>query len=121
LSCAFQHFADLFFVAIRHRGNDRLLVFEIAIDKPYANPSLGADIVHAGLVKAALGEADQGGIEDLGAPVGTRFHLGLRHRFAKMNERSFIVKRLAENLDGTGRQPEKTWTLLAFRRILFGV
>ena len=29
-------------------------------------PGFRADIVHTGLVKATLGEANQGGIEDLG-------------------------------------------------------
>jgi len=48
--------------------------------------------VHAGLVEASFGEADQGGIEDLGASVLAGFYLGLRHDLGKMNERSFIVK-----------------------------
>jgi hypothetical protein len=34
--------------------------------------------MHAGLVKPTLGEADQGGLKDLGAPIGIgRVYLGL--------------------------------------------
>jgi hypothetical protein len=33
--------------------------------------------VHAGLVEASLGEANQRGIEDLSASIGARFYLGL--------------------------------------------
>jgi len=43
-------------------------------------------------VEASFGEADQGGIEDLGASVLAGFYLRLRHDLGKMNERSFIVK-----------------------------
>ena len=56
-------------MAVRHCGNDRLFVFEIAIDQPDADPSLGANVVHAGLVKTALGEANKGCIEDLTTPI----------------------------------------------------
>src|SRR5260370_41278761 len=94
MSCALQHFVDFFLMPVSHCRNDCVLVLEIAINKTNADPSLRADVVHTGLVEASLGEADQGGIEDLGASVGTRFYLGLRHRFEKMNERSFIVKYL---------------------------
>jgi len=37
--------------------------------------------VHAGLVKTALGEADQRSVKDLGTPIGIgRVYLGLGHR-----------------------------------------
>jgi len=35
--------------------------------------------VHTGLVKAAVGEANQGRIEDLGSAIEGWFELGLRH------------------------------------------
>ncbi len=65
LSCAFEHVADFFLMPVRHRGNDRLFVFEIAIDKANADAGFGTDVVHAGLVKSAFGKADQSGIKDL--------------------------------------------------------
>jgi hypothetical protein len=48
--------------------------------------------VHTGLVKAALGETNQGCVEDLGSAIKGGFQLGLGHGVGKMNERSFIVK-----------------------------
>jgi len=61
-----------------HRRNDCLLIFEIAIDQFDADPSLSADIVHAGLVKPAFGEADQRSFKDLGTPIRVRrVYLGL--------------------------------------------
>ena len=66
---ALQHVGNLFLVAVRHCRDDRLFVFEIAIDQPDADPGLSADVVHAGLVKTALGEANKGCVEDLGAPI----------------------------------------------------
>ena len=66
---ALQHFGNLSLVAIRHCGDDRLFVFEIAIDQPDADPGLSADVVHAGLVKTALGEANKSCIEDLTTPI----------------------------------------------------
>jgi hypothetical protein len=67
-----------------HRRNHRFLIFEIAINQTYANPCLAADIVHAGLVKAALGEADQRSVKDLGTPIGIgRVYLGLGHRLGR--------------------------------------
>src|SRR5437667_7535423 len=77
---------------IGHCGNNRILVLEIAINQTDAYPGFAADVVHAGLVEASFGEADQGGIEDLGASVLAGFYLRLRHDLGKMNERSFIVK-----------------------------
>ncbi len=74
-----KHFLDLAFVPVGHGRNDRLFVGEIAINQTNADAGLGADIVHAGLVKAALGEANEGSIEDLGAPIEGRFKLGLGH------------------------------------------
>ncbi len=49
----------------RERRDHLLLVLEVAIDKSDANPGLGADIVHAGLVKAALCEAEHGRLKNL--------------------------------------------------------
>ena len=49
----------------RHRRDDLLLVLEVAIDKPDADPGLGADIVHAGLVETAFREAEHGRLKDL--------------------------------------------------------
>ena len=89
---ALQHLGNLFLVAVRHCGNDRLFVFEIAIDQSDANPRFSTDIVHAGLVKTALGEANKSCIKDLATPIRNRICLGLWHRFGTMNERSFIVK-----------------------------
>jgi hypothetical protein len=60
---------DLALVTIGHGGDYRLLVFEISIDQTDANSRFSADIVHAGLVEAALGEADQGSVKDLLAPI----------------------------------------------------
>jgi hypothetical protein len=48
--------------------------------------------VHAGLVKATLGEANKGCIQDLTTPICSRICLKLGHKVGKMNERSFIVK-----------------------------
>ena len=92
LFSAQQHFGNLFLVAVRHRGNDRLFVFEIAINESDADPSLGADIVHAGLVKTTLGEANHGGLHDLLATILAGVYLEIRHKARTMNERSFIVK-----------------------------
>jgi hypothetical protein len=62
---ALQYVGNLFLVTVRHCGNDRLFIFKIAIDQSDADPGLSADVVHAGLVKTALGEANKGGIQDL--------------------------------------------------------
>ena len=56
-----------------HGSDDGLFVGEIAVDQPHADPGLGADVVHAGLVESALGEANDRGFEDLGAAVKGRF------------------------------------------------
>src|SRR5213078_695005 len=77
---------------IGHCGNNRILILEIAINQTDANPGFGTDVVHAGLVEASFGEADQGGIEDLGASILAGFYLGGRHDRGKMNERSCIVR-----------------------------
>src|SRR5205814_3677531 len=69
---------------------------KIAINQADADAGFGTDVVHAGLVKPALGKTNDSGIKYLGTSIGiSRFYLGLRHRFGKMNERSFIVKRPA--------------------------
>ena len=70
---AFQDFLDLLLVPVGHRRNDRLFVGEIAINQSDAYARFGADIVHTGLVKAAFGEANQGGIEDLGPAIESGF------------------------------------------------
>ena len=78
LARAFQHLADLRFVPIGHCRNDSFLVFEVTIDQPNADPCLTADIMHAGLVKPAFGEADYGSLKDLGTPIPIgRVYLGL--------------------------------------------
>ena len=69
LSGAFEERLDLVLMAVGHGGNDGLLVFEIAVDEADADSGLGADVVHAGLVEAAFGEADHGGVEDLLAAI----------------------------------------------------
>src|SRR5436190_17455216 len=89
---ALQHFANFLFVPVRHGGNDGFFIFEVTVDQADADPSFSTNIVHAGLVKSPLGKANQSGIKDLGTSIGIgRFYLGLRHKFGKMNERSFIV------------------------------
>jgi hypothetical protein len=60
---------DFVFVSVGHGRNDCLFVGEIAINQANTNAGLGADIVHTGLVKATLGEANQGSIEDLDAAI----------------------------------------------------
>src|SRR5439155_12050176 len=89
---ALQDLMNFLFMPIGHCGNDGVLVVKIAINEADADPSLRADVVHAGLVKSSLGEANERGIENLGASIGARFYLGLGHKVKKMNERSFIVK-----------------------------
>jgi len=74
---ALQDLMNFLFMPIGHCRNDRVFVLEIAINQTDTDPSLGADVVHAGLVKASLGEANQRGIENLGASIGARFYLGL--------------------------------------------
>jgi hypothetical protein len=54
---------------IGHCRNDRILILEIAINEADTDPGLGANVVHAGLVEASFGEADQGRIENLGASI----------------------------------------------------
>jgi hypothetical protein len=72
--------------------------------------------VHAGLVKPSLGEANQGGVQDLSVPVWAGFYLGLRHKVRKMNERSFIVKSLYEFSD-FGEQAPRAGSKPAARRL----
>ena len=84
----------------RHGGNDRLLVFEIAIDQSDADAGLGANIVHAGLVKAALGEANDRCIQYLGLRRSTIGSLNIWVDMDQtVNERSFIVKSSKEKVD----------------------
>jgi hypothetical protein len=65
-------------MAIGHRGNDRLFVFEVAVDEADADTSFGTDVVHAGLMKSAFGKADYSGIKDLGTSIWVgRILLGL--------------------------------------------
>ena len=51
------------------RRDDLFLVFEVAIDKPDADPGLGTDVVHAGLVKAASWRTEHGRLENLVAAI----------------------------------------------------
>src|ERR1700682_6303945 len=89
---ALEDILDLLLMSIRHGGNDRLFVFEVTIDEPDTDAGFGADIVHARLMEASLGEANHRGLKDLSAAVRAGFQLILRHWAGKMNERSFIVK-----------------------------
>src|SRR5439155_13924406 len=73
LARVLQHFLNLLFMLVRHRGNDGVLVLEIAINQADANASFRTDVVHAGLVKAALGEANQSSVEDLSSSIETGF------------------------------------------------
>ena len=66
---ALQHLVNLLLMSIRHRPNHVLLIFEVAVDKTDADAGFGADIMHAGLVKSAFGEADHGRVENLGASI----------------------------------------------------
>ncbi len=66
---ALEDLMNFFFMPIGHCGNDRILVLEIAINQANADPSLCANVVHAGLVEASFGEADQGRIENLGVSI----------------------------------------------------
>ncbi|MGH7982486.1 MAG: hypothetical protein ACREFF_04985 [Candidatus Udaeobacter sp.] len=65
-------------MAISHCGNDSLFVFEVAVDEANADTSFTTDVVHAGLMKPAFGEADYSGIKDLGTSIWVgRILLGL--------------------------------------------
>src|SRR5439155_20319159 len=74
LTGAFQDLMNFLLMPIGHCRNDRVFVLEIAINQTDTDPSLGANVVHAGLVKASLGEANQRGIENLGASIEARFY-----------------------------------------------
>jgi len=76
---AFQDFLDFIFVPVSHGRNDCFFVGEIPINQAHTDARLCADIVHTGLVKATLGETNQGCIEDLGAAIEGGFELGLGH------------------------------------------
>src|SRR6187399_2230523 len=65
LSGSGEDVLNLVLMAGSHGGDDGFFVCKIAIDKADADSGFGADIVHTGLVEAAFGEADQGGIKDL--------------------------------------------------------
>jgi hypothetical protein len=56
-------------MAVGHGRDHGLFVLKIAIDQTDTDPGLGTDIVHAGLVKPALGKACYRGIQDLSWPV----------------------------------------------------
>ena len=89
---AFQHILNFGLVPVGHGRDHSLFVFEIAINQTHTDSGLGANVVHAGLVKAALGKTNHGGIKNLFAAIRGRFDSGFRHGTALMNERSFIVK-----------------------------
>ncbi len=55
---ALEDLVNFLLMPIGHCGNDRILILEIAINQANTDPGLGADVVHAGLVKASLSEAD---------------------------------------------------------------
>ena len=71
LARSLQHLVNLFFMSIRHRGYDGVLVLKIAVDQTDADACLGANIVHAGLMESSLGKAYHGGIKDLSSPLET--------------------------------------------------
>jgi len=73
---ALQDVLDFAFVPVGHGGNDCLFIGEIAINQADTDARLCADIVHTSLVKAALSEANQGCIEDLGPAIEGGFELG---------------------------------------------
>ena len=79
LSGALQDLLNFLFMPIGHCRNDRILVFEIAINEADADPSLSADVMHAGLVKPSLGEAHQRRVKNLGGPIEAMVYLGLSH------------------------------------------
>src|SRR6478752_4539732 len=87
----------------RERRDDLLLVLEVAIDKSDANPGLGTDIVHAGLVKAALCEAEHGRLKNLLSAIKDGAGAFRGHWKQTMNERSFIVK--SRIVPGAGELP----------------
>ena len=58
----------------------RLLYFKMPVDQTDADSSFGADVVHARLMKSALGEADDGRLENLGPAIERcRFRDQVRH------------------------------------------
>jgi hypothetical protein len=82
LTGALQQLVDLLFVLLRDGGDHRFLVLEVAINEAHADLGLLANVLHARLVKAALGEANHGGLQDLGPALKSRFQRDLRHRKA---------------------------------------
>ena len=60
-------------MSVRHGGDDRLFVFEIAIDQPDTDAGFGADIVHARLMEASLGEANHRGLKNLSGAIRAWF------------------------------------------------
>ena len=66
---ALKDLMNFFFMPVSHCRNDRILILEIPINQANTYPGLGANVVHAGLVEASFGEADQGRIENLGASI----------------------------------------------------
>ena len=58
-----------FLMMVGHRRDHRFFVGKVTIDEPDADSGFGADIMHARLVKSAIGEANHGGIENLRAPI----------------------------------------------------
>src|SRR5689334_14553553 len=79
-SGTFEQTGNFGFVPVRHRGDYGFLVLKIAVDQADADSSFGANIMHASLVKSVLGEAGDGGLEDLGPAIENGgVSEGLRH------------------------------------------
>ena len=77
---ALEHFRNFSFVSVGHRSDDRFLILKIAIDQADTDASLGADVVHARLMKSVFGEANERSLEDLRSAIESgRFSDGVRH------------------------------------------
>jgi len=66
-------------VPIGHGRDDGFLIFEVAVDQADADAGFSANIVHTGLMKPVFGETDEGGVEDLRAPIEGGVEVGLGH------------------------------------------
>ena len=73
-----EQIAEVLLVLLGEGGDDGFLARKVAIDQADANAGLGADVVHAGLVEPAFGEANHRGAKDLRPPVERGVSLG-RH------------------------------------------
>ena len=67
----FEQCANLGFVMLRQCRDDCFFAAKVAVNQPDTDAGFGADVVHAGLVKAALGKAENRRTQDLGGAVLT--------------------------------------------------